>query len=227
MPRLRAVLAATALVALAAAGTATAHQGNPNYRSLIGRVTPAVPGIKLQVLNFDDRLALQNTSGRTVVIDGYNGEPYARVLANGTVEVNQRSPAYYLNTDRMADVKVPASASSDAPPQWKVVDRSGRFEWHDHRIHYMGQGLPPQVKDKSRRTKVFAWQVPMQVGSTKGDIGGTLYWQPKPGGGAPVGAIVALLAIVVLGAGAVLVVRRRRAGGASAEPGAQGGAEAW
>jgi hypothetical protein len=227
MPRLRAVLAATAPLALAAAATATAHQGNPNYRSLIGRVTPALPGIKLQVLNFDDRLALQNASGKTVVIQGYNGEPYARVLANGNVEVNQRSPAYYLNTDRTADVKVPDSANADARPQWKVVDRSGRFEWHDHRIHYMGQGLPPQVKDKSKRTKVFAWQVPLQVGSAKGAIAGTLYWQPKPGGGAPVGAIVALLAIVVLGAGAVLVVRRRRVGSESAEPGAQTGAEAW
>jgi hypothetical protein len=227
MPRLRAVVAAGALLALGAAPTATAHQGNPNYRSVIGRVTPAVPGIKLQVLNFDDRLALQNTSGKTIVIQGYNGEPYARVLANGTVEVNQRSPAYYLNTDRTADVKVPASANADAPPQWKLVDRSGHFEWHDHRVHYMGQGLPPQVKDTAKRTKVFAWQVPLQVGAAKGDIAGTLYWQPKPGGGAPVGAIAALLAIVVLGAGVVAIVRRRRGDGAPAEAGTQTGAEAW
>ena len=210
MPRFRAVAAGAALIALAAASTAVAHQGNPNYRSLIGGVTPAVPGVKLQVLNFDDRLALQNTSGKTIVIQGYNREPYARVLADGTVEVNQRSPAYFLNTDRTADVKVPASANADAPPQWKLVDRSGRFEWHDHRIHWMGQGLPPQVKDESRRTKVFAWQVPVQVGPAKGDIAGTLYWVPTPGGGAPVGAIAALLALVVLGAGTVLLVRRRR-----------------
>jgi hypothetical protein len=228
MPRLRAVLATMALTALVVASTATAHQGNPDYRSVIGRVTPAVPGVKLQVLQFDDRLALQNTSGKTVVIQGYNREPYARVLANGTVEVNQRSPAYYLNTDRTADVKVPASANADAPPQWKVVDRSGRFEWHDHRIHWMGQGLPPpQVKDKSKRTKVFAWQVPVQIGAAKGDIAGTLYWQPKPGGGPPVGAIAALVAIVALGLGVVAVVRRRRGGGEGAEPAAQTGAEAW
>ena len=227
MPRLRAVVAAVALVALAAASTALAHQGNANYRSVIGRVTPGVAGVKLQVLNFDDRLALLNTSGKTVLIQGYNREPYARVLADGTVEVNQRSPAYFLNNDRNADIKVPASADANAPPQWKVVDRSGRFEWHDHRIHWMGQGLPPQVKDTSKRTKVFAWQVPVQVGATKGDIAGTLYWVPKPGGGAPVGAIAALVALVVLGGTAVVVVRRRRAVAAGADDAPPTGVEAW
>jgi hypothetical protein len=227
MPRLRAVVAAVALVALAAASTALAHQGNANYRSVIGRVTPGVAGVKLQVLNFDDRLALLNTSGKTVLIQGYNREPYARVLADGTVEVNQRSPAYFLNNDRNADIKVPASADANAPPQWKVVDRSGRFEWHDHRIHWMGQGLPPQVKDTSKRTKVFAWQVPLQVGAAKGAIAGTLYWQPRPGGGAPMAAIVALLALVAVGGGAVLVVRRRRGTDRDAQDVPQAGAEAW
>ena len=67
----------------------------------------------------------------------------------------------------------------------------------------------------------------MQVGSAKGDISGTLYWTPKPGGGAPVGAIAALLALVVLGAGAVLVVRRRRGAGAEPDAEAPAGAEAW
>jgi hypothetical protein len=227
MPRFRAIVAAAALSLLAAASTAVAHQGNANYRSLIGGLTPAVPGVKLQVLNFDDRLALQNTSGKTVVIQGYNREPYARVLADGTVQVNKISPAYFLNTDRTADVKVPASANADAPPQWKVIDRSGRFEWHDHRIHWMGQGLPPQVKDTSKRTKVFAWQVPVQVGAAKGDIAGTLYWVPKPGGSAPAGAIAALAALVVLGAIAVLLVRRRREGDAETESASEAGAEAW
>ena len=96
MPRYRAVVAGAVLFVLAAVSTAAAHQGNAHYRSLIGAVTPAVPGVKLQVLNFDDRLALQNTSGKAIVIQGYNGEPYARVLGDGTVQVNQRSPAYFL-----------------------------------------------------------------------------------------------------------------------------------
>jgi len=224
MFRLRAVVAAAALLALALAPAASAHQGNPNYRSVIDAVTPKVAGVSLQVLNLDDRLELRNTSGRTVVIEGYNGEPYARLLADGTVQVNRRSPAFYLNDDRFAQVKVPATAKPSASPQWQLVDEAGRFEWHDHRIHWMSEVPPKQVTDKGKRTKVFDWKVPVQVGAQRGAVTGTLFWQSTAGGGAPVGAIAGLGAIALLGLGAVVVVRRRRAG-AERAPGAE--VEAW
>jgi hypothetical protein len=224
MFRLRPVVTVAALLALAVAPAASAHQGNPNYRSVIDGVTPKVSGVRLQVLNLDDRLELQNDSGRTVVVQGYNGEPYARVLADGTVQVNRRSPAFYLNDDRFAQVKVPASAKPGATPQWQLVDKAGRFEWHDHRIHWMSKVPPKQVTDKSRRTKVFDWSVPLQVGAERGSVNGTLFWQPSAGGGAPVGAIAGLGAIALLGLGAVVVVRRRRAG-AEGVPAAE--VEAW
>jgi hypothetical protein len=224
MFRLRAVVAAAALLALALAPAASAHQGNPNYRSVIDAVSPKVSGVSLQVLNLDDRLELRNTSGRTVVVEGYNGEPYARLLADGTVQVNRRSPAFYLNDDRFAQVKVPATAKPSATPQWQLVDKAGRFEWHDHRIHWMSEVPPKQVTDTSERTKVFDWKVPVRVGAERGAVTGTLFWQPTAGGGAPVAAIAGFGVIVVLGAAAVVVVRRRRAA-AERAPGAE--VEAW
>jgi hypothetical protein len=210
MSRLRGAIAAAALLALAAAPTALAHQGNPDFRSTITSVTPAAPGVHLQILNFDDRLELRNTSGLTVTVQGYNGEPYARVLGDGTVELNRRSPAFYLNQDRTGEAAVPASARAGAAPRWQVVDRAGRLQWHDHRIHWMGSGLPPQVKDKGKGAKIFDWSIPLQVGTSAAAVHGTLSYQPRPGGGAPVGAIAGLIALTVLGAGAVVVVRRRR-----------------
>ncbi len=221
---MRRALALGAVAALLAAPAASAHQGNPNFRSILDGVTPAVHGLRLQVLNYDDRFELTNRSGQTVTVQGYNGEPYARVLADGTVEVNRRSPAYYLNDDRYADVKVPASADASAPPQWAVVDRTGDLQWHDHRMHWMSTKLPPQVKDKSKRTKVFDYAIPLQVGARKGAIKGTLFWQPVDGGGPAPGMFVALAVLAALGAGLVVVVRRRRGGG-EREPAEA--AEAW
>ncbi|MEA2382404.1 MAG: hypothetical protein QOH72_2375 [Solirubrobacteraceae bacterium] len=210
MLRLRAVATGAALLALLCAAPAFAHQGNPNYRSVIHGLTPAVPGVKLQVLNFDDRLQLDNRTGKTIVVQGYQKEPYARLLADGTVEVNHNSPAFYLNDDRFAQSKVPATAKPTATPAWQVVDRTGTFQWHDHRIHWMSTVAPKQVTDKSKRTKVFDWNVPLQVGRQKASVTGSLFWQPKPGGGIPTGALAALVALAVLGLGVVFVVRRRR-----------------
>ncbi|MHB8234373.1 MAG: hypothetical protein ACYDHT_06930 [Solirubrobacteraceae bacterium] len=183
---------------------------SPNYRSSITSVSPTVAGLSLQVLQFSDRLQLRNRSGRTVTIDGYEGDPYARVRADGTVEVNKRSPAYYLNQSFYGNVTVPASASAKATPAWTVVDRTGQFEWHDHRIHWMSPVLPPQVKDKGKRTLIFDWHVPIAVGSQSGTVAGQLYWTPESSS-APVGAIVVGAAIVVLGLVLVLMTRRRRA----------------
>jgi hypothetical protein len=222
---LRRALALGVAATLVLASVASAHQGNPNYRSIVDAVTPAVHGLKLQVLNYDDRFELTNRTGQTITVQGYNGEPYARVLANGTVEVNKRSPAYYLNDDRYADVKVPASADPKAAPQWTITDRTGILQWHDHRMHWMSQSLPPQVKDKSKRTKVFDYSIPLEVGGAPGSIKGTLVWQPEQSS-APVGMFVGLGILAMIAIGGVALVRRRRAGRAEAAT-PKAGAEAW
>ena len=51
----------------------------------------------MKVVQYADRLLLTNHTGETVTVYGYQHEPYARVLADGTVELNTNSPAYYLN----------------------------------------------------------------------------------------------------------------------------------
>jgi hypothetical protein len=226
MPRARLAVAA-ALFALLAPASASAHQGNPNYRSVINGVTPSAPGLRVQVLNGDDRLELTNHSGKDVLVPGYSGEPYMRVLADGTVQVNQRSEATYLNTERNGTASVPPSADNKAAPVWKTLDRTGRVQWHDHRIHWMGNGLPPQVTDKAKTAKVFDWKVPVRVGARTAAIRGTLSWVRPAGGGPPAAAIAGLVALVALGLLAVAAVRRRRRGAEGAAPDAPGAAEAW
>jgi hypothetical protein len=209
---------AVALAALlAVAPAASAHQGNPDFLSEVTAVEPADDGVVVEVLNRDDRLLMHNTSGKDVVIYGYDEEPYARLLADGTVEVNQNSPATFLNEERFADVEdPPGNADADAEPDWRKESGTGRFEWHDHRSHWMSEARPPQVTDPDLRTRIFRWNVPISIGGERGEIDGDLFWTPQDdGGGPPIAAIVALAAIVIAGCIAVIAVRHRRGGGPS------------
>lgn len=220
--------ASNALASTATQQGSTSESENPindqgssfHYRSEITSITPNVSGLSLEVLEFADRLVVRNHTGKTVTIYGYSGEPYARVQPDGATEQNVRSPAVYLNTNFYGDVTVPAAANANLPPRWVMVDRTGRFEWHDHRIHWMSPVTPPQVKDKSKRTKIFDWSVPIAVGSQKGVVDGQLFWAPESSK-APTAAIVAFAVIVLLALAFVVWVRRRR--GRSAASGVDSG----
>jgi hypothetical protein len=216
----------TSTTAGTAQGAGGAGSDNPaddqgsssNYRSNITSVTPDVRGLSVQVLEFADRLVLTNRTGETVTVYGYDGEPYARVLADGTVQRNVLSPATYLNASFYGDINVPAIADAHAPPRWEVLDRTGQLEWHDHRIHYTSPAVPPQVTDRGRRTLIFDWKVPIRVGAQAGAIDGQLFWTPEKSS-APVAVIVLGVAIVVAGIAFAVVVRRRRARDAHAGSG--------
>jgi hypothetical protein len=209
---LRTLVSVAAVVALLiGAPVALAHQGNPHYRSVVTSVTPASKGVDVSVLNFDDRLLLHNTSGKDVTILDYQQKPYAQLLADGTVQVNTNSEAYYLNEDRLGETSVPKNLGTE--PKWKQLSRSSRFEWHDHRAHWMGKADPPGLKDKSVKTKIDDWTVPIKVADQQGTIAGTLTWVPLDEGGLPLGAIFAFAALLIALSIAVFVIRRRRSGG--------------
>jgi hypothetical protein len=217
-------VAATALAALCAlAPPALAHEGNPNYRSEVHAIRPPLKGLDAEVLNFDDRIELRNSSGETVVVEGYRDEPYLRFEPDGTVLVNQRSPTTYLNEDRFAAVEVPDTADPKAAPEWHTVARNGRYDWHDHRIHWMSSTPPERVRDdESARVKLFDWKLPLTAGGVPATISGSLTWVGKDGGGFPVAAAVSLAVVVLAGVALVAVVRRRRCTPAQREK-----AEAW
>jgi hypothetical protein len=196
--------------ALAPAG-APAHGGNPNYRSEFRSVRPAVPGLHVEVLNYDDRLLLINRTGKTVLVRGYEREPYARLKGDGTVEVNRNSPSFYLNQERYGGTQVSPTAGPRKPPDWVLVGKTSRFETHDHRIHWMSkEAIPPRVSDKDKRTRVFDWRVPVEVGSERAAITGSLFWTPSSGGGIPSAAIVALTVLIVVSAVLFIATRRVR-----------------
>jgi hypothetical protein len=211
MSPIRGAAAAALAALLVAAPTALAHEGNPNYRSQVRSIAPAVDGLEAQVLNYDDRIELRNESDETVVVEGYQGEPYLRFKPDGTVEVNRRSPATYLNEDRFAKVSVPHNADPKAPPEWVVVAKTGRYDWHDHRIHWMAATPPAKVeRNEEARTKVFDWKLPIAAAGHPAVIRGSLVWLGKDSGAFPLAAAVSLAAAILGGAALVAFVRRRR-----------------
>jgi hypothetical protein len=234
--RLLCALALGLTAAIAFAGAAHAHQGNPDFNSEIDGIEPPVDGLEAEILNYDADVVLTNDSGETVIVEGYEGEPYLRFAPDGAVEANVRSPAYYLNTDRYGEADVPASADPEADPEWTTVAGTGEYQWHDHRSHYMSRSVPPQVTDEGARTKVFDYEIPLQVDGRPVAIHGTLYWVGS--GATPVLPFVVLAIIAIGSIVLVVVVRRRRSassGGAtdhdSAKDGDDGGCdrgrEAW
>jgi hypothetical protein len=235
---LRRSLSATALalLALAPAAYATVNQApditDTRYVSYIRQVLPDVPNVTWMVINRNDELDLTNHSDQTVTVYGYSGTlsersfaggPYARITANGTVQVNENSQAYYLNQSFYADyTALPAALihnDTGYPTDWVTVAGNANFIWHDHRIHYTTFVDPPKsvVPDRHRTTLVQGWYVPIKVGATRGYVRGQLYWLAQNGSTFPIGALIALIVVIVAGAGFVVVVRRRRRANPPAE----------
>lgn len=198
-----------------------------NFESEVRAVIPPVNGLDLSVIGGDELLELRNDSGRTVIVKGYDNEPYLRFLPNGSVERNLAAPATYLNADRQGLAPIPKIANAKARPQWKRVSGDGRFRWFDHRIHITTKGTPRELRNVKDKKKIFNWTVPLTVDGRPARATGTLFFDPtsSSGGGFPVVAIVIpLLAALVALAVFVLLRRRRSTGGG---PKKKAGGEAW
>jgi hypothetical protein len=206
------LVAVALLAALVACPAAAAHGDGAarGYTSSVQAITPRLDGLTVQVLQGDDQLHLRNDTGRELVIEGYDGEPYLRFDAGGGVYRNANSPASYLNEERFGAVDVPASASKTATPRWERVARGSAFEWHDHRIHWMSTIDPPKVRQaKDQPHHVFDWNVPGRVAGEPLAIRGTLDYQPPPKSSFNPILIAPLVALALAG-GIFWWARRRR-----------------
>ena len=190
---------------------ASAHQGNPDYESLVVGIQPGVDGLQARVLENDDSLMLEGRISKPLTVLGYEGEPMVRFLPGGKVLVNLNSPSHWNNFDRYGTEDLPDRADPAARPAWKGVSSDGRYAWHDHRIHWMSKSIPPAVADEARRTKVFDYEVPLRTPEGAATIQGTLWWRGD--GGPPLALIVIGGAILLALAGGAVVLARRRADG--------------
>ncbi|MEO5900065.1 MAG: hypothetical protein ABIR68_08020 [Ilumatobacteraceae bacterium] len=172
---------AAATIAPMHGGSATAVTSN--YRVTVSAVSPVVSGLTAKIADVSGTLEVTWTGAGTVVVQGYEGEPYLRLTPTG-IERNVRSPATYLNQNRYARVTVPALADATAAPDWQRISTAHTIAWHDHRTHWMDVAVPAAVRaDESVAHVIFPnWQVPVSVDGTPATIVGRLVWIPPPSG---------------------------------------------
>lgn len=192
-------LAAAWLVAIAPAALAD-PPGPTDYQSEVVEIDPAVTGFAVEIIGGDSFVLLTVDPGVTVEIVGYNGEPYLRILPDGTVEENRASPSKYINEDRYGRVELPDGVDATAVPDWEVVATGGSFAWHDHRTHWMNPVAPP---GRGPGDQVAEGVVPLLVDGVEVDVTVVSIWQPAP-------SVFPVLLGLVLGVGLGYVAIRKR-----------------
>jgi len=196
------VVAALALPAGAAAHPGTAQTG---YVSTVSAVVPNVLGVNALVLGGDDRLRISNYSGKTILILGYEGEPYLRFDRAG-VFANTLSPAAHLNRFRLPRPLEPGIADASAKPRWRRVARGVTYEWHDHRIHWTAQEPPRGVQEHPDQIqRIFRWRIPGRADGTRFAVTGFLGYAPARRAEQDEGSGATWPLLAGLGAAALLV----------------------
>ena len=194
-------IAATALIMLGVfAPSAGADGAGPtNYESRIDSIKPTVKGVRFEVLGSEAFLQVSADPGVRVQIPGYDGEPYLRIDADGSVWQNRNSPAKYVNSSRSGRTTLPKDLGNGNDPEWEKVSDDGTVAWHDHRIHWMTNETPAADADGF----VQEWEVPISVDATEVLITGSLY---RKGNAFPWPALVS----IAVAAGIALGVARSR-----------------
>lgn len=215
-----AVALATGFIVLSVPSVAFADAAAPSdFKSEIISITPATDALTATIEGGDSFIRIAVEPGHDVTVEGYAGEPYLWIDADGVVHENQHSPATYFNRKRSGVATLPPQADPEAEPDWKVVGDSGAWAWHDHRAHWMG-GEPPA--DMKPGDSLPPTSVPLSVDGVPTEITVvfTLVASPSPWpaiAGAVLGLLLVLAAapprrllpqwitIVVVGAAATVV----------------------
>jgi hypothetical protein len=185
---------------LANPGVALADAAGPtDYRSEITQVStadgsPRPSGFNISIEGHDSFLLLVVERGVTAEVPGYEGEPYLKFDADGSVFENRLSFSTIYNRDRYGSVERPDYIDNLAEPEWILVDDDGSYAWHDHRIHYMNTRPPIGAEPGD---VIIEMAVPIRVDGVpvEVDVTSTLLESNSPV------AMIAVSALMALGGG--------------------------
>lgn len=211
MRRSAAALLTLLAVSLMASGPLPAYAGGfSTYVTKVTGIQPSVPGVRITAPSNGEDINVSNTGATPLIVEGYQHDQYLKITAHGVWQ-NKLSPAVYLNKEQTIG-DVPDDANATKPPEWVKISDGHHAQWHDHRIHWMGVANPPAVQqDPKHAHLITTWKIPVISGATRGDIVGTLTYQPGShlGSYLTYGAI-GLAVVVILGLQVVILRRRRQ-----------------
>ncbi len=158
-------------------GTAAADAAGPSdFQSRVVSIQPAADALHVSVEGGDSFLMLRVDRGTAVEVPGYQGEPFLRFQADGTVLENRASMTYAASRSRYGSAS--GAVAADAAPDWREVSTDGEYAWHDHRIHWMSPNDPP---GKVPGDIVLRSQIKMVVnGDTEVVVTVESVWLPAP-----------------------------------------------
>ncbi len=150
-------MTALAILAVAGAERAAAHQVDPSVLTVIDDVEPAVDGLRVEVgTSVTTQLLVANDTGEVLEVRDDADQPFLRVGPDG-VEANLAAPAWYL-TNLPFGGEVPPGAGPDEPPRWVRVSTERSWGWFDHRLH------PTVVGEVLEESAAPTFEVPMRLG---------------------------------------------------------------
>ena len=176
----RAVAAGLVVVVITAGPVAADAAGPGDYSSEVTGIVPAIDCVHADIRGGDAFLEVTVDKDHTVIVKGYQGEPYLRFLPDGKVERNRLSTATYLNNSRKGKVAIPGAvteAGPDAKPDWESIASGGTYAWHDHRVHWMQDSSPNVERGQPVGGAYAPCKVPIVVDGAQAEVQGTLVYE--------------------------------------------------
>jgi hypothetical protein len=162
-------------------------QGRFEYRPPLGSYAmvqkspkdPA-PGVTIQVVSASivPAVFIKNESATPIVVLGGQGEPFARIGAQGGVtEVNLKSQTWVEIQQALG--KDPSDeADAAAEPKWQQVAPTPAWNWLEFRAAAPKSDPPQPVIDAGRTVTVKSWSIPYLIGDRRSSIEGITEWVP-------------------------------------------------
>jgi hypothetical protein len=165
---------------LAVAAPAGAHTTGPQFPSIFDSISPPAPGVQVTLRPTESApyLTIRVRGTHTVEVLGLEGEPFARIGAEGAF-VNQRSPSLYLTED--SEKRPPRRRDQGlGAPDWKRVSPEPVFNYFDPRAEWPHSQPPEDVRRLGERVTVFRWEIPALYDGQPIVLKGHVDWVPGP-----------------------------------------------